>query len=150
LKKCVPRKRRRNAGGIRGDDRGGLHQRFDTREERLLRLRLFDDGFADPIALGEELQVIVGVARAHTRDGRRLHERRGLTLAGLQQTVLGGGAAIRRSRIGITGDVEQNDAAARRRRKGRDATAHGAGANHADSRDAHSGISPWGTGETSA
>ena len=94
--------------------------------------------------------MILGVAGAYTGRGRRLHERGWLGLDRLLQPVLGGGTSVRRRGIAIAGDVEQHDTAARRGREGGDAASHGPGAHHADSRHAHSGLSPKGMCSSSA
>jgi hypothetical protein len=54
----------------------GFMQRFETREQLLLGRGQLDDGFADPVALGQPLEVIVGVAASNARGGGCLHEGR--------------------------------------------------------------------------
>ena len=133
--------RHRNARCVRRYDRRGLHQRFDARKQLLLRFGEFDDRFADPVALGEELEMILGVAGAHAGGGRRFHERRRLGLDRLLQPVPGGRASVGRLGVAVAGDIEQHDTAAGRGSEGGNAASHGPGAHHADSRHAHSELS---------
>ena len=50
------------AGGIRGDDRAGLANLRDAREERALDFEIFGDDFDDPVRLGAKFQVIFEIA----------------------------------------------------------------------------------------
>ena len=50
------------AGGIRGDDRAGLANLRDAREQRALDFQIFGDDFDDPVRLGAKFQVIFEIA----------------------------------------------------------------------------------------
>ena len=149
----VEQRGHRNARRVRRHDGGRLHERFDAREQLLLGFRQLDDRFADPVALGEPREMVVGVAGPHARRRSGFHERGRLALDGLLQANSRRGTAIGGRRVVIAGDIEQHDAAAGRRREGGNAAPHGAGAYHTDSRHAHA-ISlrkgwrkhPWGDG----
>ena len=50
------------AGSIRGDDRAGLANLRDAREQRALDFEIFGDDFDDPVRLGAKFQVILEIA----------------------------------------------------------------------------------------
>ena len=50
------------AGGIRGDDRAGLANLRDAREQRALDFEIFGDDFDDPVGLGAKFQIVFKIA----------------------------------------------------------------------------------------
>ena len=124
--------RHRQAAGVGGDDGAGLANRFDLAQQAALDLQVFDDGFDDPVDLGELLEIVLKVADGDQARERGLEEGGGLRLHGSFQT--GGGNAVARGTVGVgRNDVEQI-----RRNTGigqvrGDAGAHGARAQNGDS-----------------
>ena len=52
----------RNARGVRADDRPGVRDGFDPREQLLLDVEPLDDRFDDPVDVGELRQAVVEAA----------------------------------------------------------------------------------------
>ena len=124
--------RDRQTAGVRGDDGAGLANLFDLAQQAALDLEVFDDGFDDPVDIGELVEIVFEVADGDQARERWLEEGGGLGLHRGFET--GGGDAIARGAVGVgRHDVEQI-----RRNTGvgqvcGDAGAHGARAQNGDS-----------------
>ena len=70
------------AGGVRGDDRAGLANLRDAREQRALDLEIFRDDFDDPVRFGAELQIVFEIARNDAIFEAAREKRRGLGFCG--------------------------------------------------------------------
>ena len=124
--------RDRQTAGIGGDDGAGLANLLDLAQQAALDLEIFDDGFDDPVDIGELVEIVLEVADGDQARERGLKESGGLGLDGGFQS--GGGDAVARGAVGVgRHDVEQI-----RRNTGvgqvcGDAGAHGARAQNGDS-----------------
>ena len=143
----------RDAGRIRRDDGGGLHQRFESRIQRLLGRGLLDDGFEDEVAVGKQIERVVEVADGDERRTGGIHECGRARFLHALEAGLGGAVPVTIS----AGNVEQDDRDASRGGEGGDAAAHGASPDDAEFRDSHSSsrggqnkIYSWGVRQLSA
>lgn len=87
------------SAGVGGDDGAGLAHGFYLAEQSALEFEVFDDGFDDPVALGEETEMILEVSGGDQAGESRFHESSRLGLASGVQT--GVGDAVADGRRGI-------------------------------------------------
>jgi hypothetical protein len=66
----------RRESGVGGDQRAGLAQGRDLLVERLLHVQALDDRLGDPVGLGQELQMVLRVARGDELGLVGMHEGR--------------------------------------------------------------------------
>ncbi len=117
---------------IRRDDCLGAANRFQPLVQRALRLRLLDDCLDDPIAVGEEIEMIGRVPGGDERGARRLHEWRRLGLECALDRPARYAVAI-----GLARHVQQYYRNPGRRGECGDAASHRSCPNHADLGNAH-------------
>src|SRR5271166_1777357 len=98
---------------------------FDFRVERLLDVEALDHRLDDPVAIGEETEMIFDVACGHEFGGGLAHEGRRIGLEQFRHRAFGDGAAVW---IILGDDVEEQDRDAGVGDMGGDARAHHAGA----------------------
>ena len=127
----------RNAGGVGADDAAGLAHGIQPRHQRLFRREAFDDDLDDPVAVSQQLKIVLGIADRNQfgaigagQVGRtrldhalveRLHE-----LVALARVLLLGVAQPRRD------NVQQHHRNADVGQVRGNAAPHGSGANDAD------------------
>ena len=128
----------RDARRVRRHD-GVRRDGLETREQCLLGRGLLHDDLDDPVAVGEQLEVVGGVAGDHQRGARGVHECRRLRLAGLLEALLGRRGAIGRGRVIAAGNVEQNHGEAGGGGESGDAAPHDARTDDTDLGDTHRG-----------
>ena len=132
----------RNARRVGGDDGVGS-DRLELREQLLLGTRLLDDDLDDPVAVGEQAEMIRRVAGGDQCHAIGIHERRGLGLLRLLQSLAGRARAVGRGGVIAARNVEQDHGEAGGGGECGDAAPHHACTDHAHFRDAHQGSS-WG------
>ncbi len=126
------------AGGVGGGDGAGAAMDADTFEEGALDVEVFGDDLDDPVAVGDEAQVVVEVADSEEAGGVGGVEGGGF---GLLEGFEGGEDDLVALVPGGVGggsgrdDVEQDDGEAGVGDVGGDARAHGAGAEDGDLAD---------------
>ena len=91
--------RNRQAGCIGADDGAGAAARVDTLEKGALRIRLFDDGFDDPVGLRDPFEIRVEPPGPDAADCVGRKKRIGFELA----------RALEALARGLRGNVEQRD-----------------------------------------
>ena len=110
---------------------------LDFGEQFLFRLRLFEDDLNDPIAVGEQIQMVGGVADPDKCRAIRIHKCSRLVLNRFRESVFRRSGAVRGFWVVRAGDVEKHDGQSRGGAKGGDAVAHHSGANNANFGDTH-------------
>jgi hypothetical protein len=136
----------RDARRVRGDD-GVRGNALEAREQFLLGRRLLHDDLDDPVAVGEQFEMVGGVAGGDERSAFGGHERRRLRLAGVLEALAGRCRTIGRRRIVAARHVEQDNGEAGGGGEGGDATPHDARADDTDLGDAHRGSCRGPSGE---
>ena len=123
------------AAGVGGDDGAGLADGFDFLQQRALDVEILDDGFDDPVDVGEFLEVVFEVADGDQAGERRVEESGGLGF--LRSFESGSGDFVARGTVGVgRNDVEQIAGNAGIGEMRGDAGAHGSGAENGDFMDA--------------
>ena len=119
------------AAGVGGDDGAGLADGFDLLQQRALDVEVLDDGFDDPVDVGQFLQVVVEIADGDEARERWFEERGGLRFLGGVES--GGGDFVARRAVGVgRDDIEQVAGNSGIGEMRGDAGAHGSGAEDSD------------------
>ena len=87
---------KRNGRGVRRDNRARLTDRIDALVKVALDLRIFQNGFKNPVALFDLWKIVIDVARRNQLDGIGMHKGRRLGLCHAFDCALCQGIAISR------------------------------------------------------
>jgi len=123
-----------NGRGIGRHDRARLAGGLDFFVKALFEIDALDDRFDDPVAIGNQANVVVDVAGSDQAGAQFVHQRRRVGLEKLPQRLFGDGAPVAAV---LGGDVEQHHRHAGVGNLGGDPSAHDAGAENGDFLDFH-------------
>jgi len=117
----------RDAAGVGGQDRAGFVTRGYLAPQGAFGIQVFDDGFDDPVAIGELVEIVLEISGLD-ESGLFIDEEssRLLLQRGLEALLRGRGA------MGASGDIQEKRRNARIGEMRGDARAHGARAEDGD------------------
>jgi hypothetical protein len=115
----------RDTGRIRADDRAGAAHRVDAGQQVALDVEPFDDGFEDPVRVGDARKAVVEAVRGDQGSGISREERNRLERFASPQTCSGH----------VGGEIEQKGWNAGVRKVSGDLRTHHAGSEHRDRTD---------------